>query len=202
MEHKTCSISLRMHLKVNIESRFATSTDIMSAFSIFDPRKLPSKNDSDQLRSYGKDSINTLIAHYATAKPAETVGGEECIKEALISDDVKSEWTTYKHFLTDSHEDDMAAQLQELVSNKTMSALCPNLSILGEVFLTIPVSTASVERSFSQMKLIKTRMRSCLSELSLSHLIMVAIEGPNKLTDSDLESIVNVWNRQPRRIAI
>ena len=37
----------------------------------------------------------------------------------------------------------------------------------SEISLYIPVATASVERSFSQMKLIKTRLRSCLRESSL-----------------------------------
>ena len=61
---------------------------------------------------------------------------------------------------------------------------------------------SSVERSFSQMKLIKTRLRSCLRESSLSHLMKIAIESPDKLSDSDLEDIVDTWNRKSRRIAV
>ena len=47
------------HLKNNISSRFASSGDVLSAFSIFDPRKVPSNNFED-LSSYGEDSIKTL----------------------------------------------------------------------------------------------------------------------------------------------
>ena len=63
-------------------------------------------------------------------------------------------------------------------------------------------STASVERSFSQMKSIKTRLRSSLNVKSLSHLMKVAMESPAELTDRHLEEVVDVWNRKNRRIAV
>ncbi len=78
----------------------------------------------------------------------------------------------------------------------------PNLSKIASICLTLPVSTASVERSFSQMKLIKTRLWNSLYEGTLSHLMRIAIDSPDKLTDEHLVEIVNVWNRKPRRIAI
>ena len=46
------------------------------------------------------------------------------------------------------------------------------------------------------MKLIKTRLRSSLKDTSLSHLMKIAIESPDELTDSDLDEIVEVWNRK------
>ena len=51
--------------------------------------------------------------------------------------------------------------------------------------MALPVGTATVERSFSQMKLIKTRLRSRLSDSNLEHLMKISIEGP-PLTDVDL----------------
>ena len=44
--------------------------------------------------------------------------------------------------------------------------------------------------------LIKSRLRNRLSDISLSHLMKVAIESAEHLSDSDLEQIVNVWNRK------
>ena len=46
------------------------------------------------------------------------------------------------------------------------------------ISLTIPVSTASVERSFSKMKLIKTCLQNSLGEYNLSHLMKISIESP------------------------
>ena len=73
---------------------------------------------------------------------------------------------------------------------------------IATINLSIPVSTASVERSFSQMKLIKTRLRSSLNDKSLSHLMKIAIESPAEITDSHLEEVVDVWNRKNRKIAV
>ena len=96
----------------------------------------------------------------------------------------------------------MKAQLKELASNDMIKTLFPNLSKIGAICLLIPVTTASVERSFSQMKLIKTRLRSSLNDKSLSNLMKIALESPDELTDSHLEEVVNVWNRKSRRIVV
>ena len=52
------------------------------------------------------------------------------------------------------------------------------------------------------MKLIKTRLRSTLKDSSLSHLMKIAIETTDKLTESELEAIVDIWSRKTRRIAV
>ena len=52
------------------------------------------------------------------------------------------------------------------------------------------------------MKLIKNRLCNHLRELSLSNLMKIVIESPEKLTDSDLEEIVDVWIRKGRQIAV
>ena len=122
------------HFRDNIESRLASSTAVVSAFCLFNPIKFASI-ESTALCSYGKDSVEVLLAHYGTEKPAETLSGEECTREAIISSDLHSEWTTYKNFLATSRRDDMTSKLKELVINDTIRALCPNLSKLGEICL-------------------------------------------------------------------
>ena len=82
--------------------------------------------------------------------------------------------------------------LKELLTNDMLIALFPNLHKLATICLSIPISTASAERSFSDMQLIKNYLRNHLTELSLSNLMKIVIESPEKLTDSDLEEIVDV----------
>ena len=97
-------------------------------------------------------------------------------------------------------KDNMKSQLEDLVSNDMLATMFPNLHTIAKISLSIPVATASVERSFSQMKLIKTRLRSSLNDTSLSHLMKIAIESPDQLTDGNLDEIVEVWARKSRRI--
>ena len=173
----------------------------MSALSIFDPKKAPKVHSLD-LPQYGEEAITTLLAHYGAEKPAETLLGEPTNREAVITSDITTEWKTYCQLLVNKPENNMKSQLKELVYNDMMRTLFPNLCKIATINLSIPVSTASVERSFSQMKLIKTRLRSSLNDKSLSHLMKIAIESPAELTDSHLEVVVDVWNRKDRRIAV
>ena len=159
----------------------------MSAMSIFDPRKTP-KVDSPDLPRYGDEPIVTLLVRYGAEKPAETLLGEPISKEAVITSDITTEWKTYRQLVVNKPEDDMQLQFKEVVSNDMLKTLFPNLNKIAIIRLSIPVVTTSVERSFSQMKLIKTRLRSSLNDKSLTHLLKIPIESPAELKDSDLDA--------------
>ena len=187
-----------VHLKDNISSRFASSSDVVSAMSIFDPKKMSSVESPD-LHRYGVDHIGTLFSHYGTDKLGQTSLGEPTVKKALISSEIHTEWISYQRFMAMKPKEKMKSQLTDIVSNDMLTTMFPNLHTIATISLSIPVATASVERSFSQMKLIKKRLCSSLKDTSLSHLMKIAIESPNELTDSDLDEIVEVWNRKNRK---
>ena len=46
------------------------------------------------------------------------------------------------------------------------------------IFLALPIGTASMELSFSHLKMIKTRLHSRLSDCSVVQLMRISIEGP------------------------
>ena len=76
-----------------------------------------------------------------------------------FSSDLNTEWKKYHQLLKQPNE------LKELLTNDMLIALFPNLHNLATVCLFIPISTASAERSFSDMKL-KNRVCRRLPELS------------------------------------
>ena len=59
----------------------------------------------------------------------------------------------------------MNEQLKEYPTRLMLEAMCPSLSTPVKEYLTLPVGTASVERSFSQIKIIITRLRNHLGEV-------------------------------------
>ena len=187
-------------LKENIANRFI-SQDVVSCFSIFDPKKTPNSLENC---TYGEDQVKVLLEHYGSELPAETVVGDEFLMPAVItsSSDLPTEWKTFRRYITNQPREDIKEQLKELSTNSMMQTMFPNLSILANVCLTIPVGTASVERSFSHMKMVKSRLRNRLGEANLSYLMKIALESPEALSDEELEQIVTVWTRKPRRIAV
>ena len=53
----------------------------------------------------------------------------------------------------------------------------PNATIAYRVLLTIPVTVASAERSFSKLKLLKSYLRSTMTQERLNDLAMIALEN-------------------------
>ena len=66
-----------------------------------------------------------------------------------------------------------------------------NLWKLAAILELLPVTTATVERTFSSMKLIKTRLRSRMGENTLEHTMRICIEGPDQLSNDTLEAVVD-----------
>ena len=54
----------------------------------------------------------------------------------------------------------------------------PETFKLLNIILVLAVGTTSVERSFSCMRLIKTRIRNSIIDQNLGRLMRIAIEGP------------------------
>ena len=67
----------------------------------------------------------------------------------------------------------------------------PNLAKVAAIVNVLPVTTATVKRSFRAMKLIKTRLRSRLGADALEYNMCICIEGPDRLLDDVLESVVD-----------
>ena len=106
-----------------------------------------------------------------------------------MANELLSEWKIFRRALLvekkaimECKEESVSPSMQEVLDemNKshTYGRIFPETWKLLNIIMALPVGTATVERSFSQMKLIKTRLRSRLSDLNLEHLIKISIEGP------------------------
>lgn len=66
--------------------------------------------------------------------------------------------------------------LLECLKSASTAELYPTIKSIVSSFLAIPVSTASVERTFSKLALVKTKIRSTMSQERLETLIHMCIE--------------------------
>ena len=66
--------------------------------------------------------------------------------------------------------------LLQLMAQCKLQETIPNLIIAIRIYLTLGVSVASCERSFSTLKLIKTYLRSTMGQNRLTNLAILSIE--------------------------
>ena len=66
--------------------------------------------------------------------------------------------------------------------------------------MALPVSTCTVERSFSTLRKVKTWLRSTMTEDRLNGLISVHREKINTSKQQFIERVVTEFGREPRRL--
>lgn len=64
----------------------------------------------------------------------------------------------------------------EIINNANLKAEFENLYNLIKLSLTLPTSSCTVERSFSKLKIIKTRLRSTMEQTRLENLMLISCE--------------------------
>ena len=169
----------------------------------------PSSDSSDEEAS---QELKVLAKFYGKEASVEHNGTRFTSPPLLNSEDLQTEWKIFRRAMTlerdglmQSKELETIPSLQELLremhSSSTYSGIFPEMMKLLNIMLTIPVGTATVERSFSQMKMIKTRLRNRLSDANLQHLMRVAIEGPD-LKEVDFNQILDIFKLKSRRVLL
>ena len=167
----------------------------LSAFTIFDPQKVPSQTEESEreaFQQWGSDQLAILERMYAEGD------NPDICKEAI-----QSEWASLKHMFSSTYKNlTMQGMLKLLVSNATLKSMYPQSSKLVSISLVIPVSTAECERCFSAMKRIKTDLRNHLLTSTLRNLMRISTEGP-LLQDYDFDQAVDIWSgKRQRRITV
>jgi hypothetical protein len=91
--------------------------------------------------------------------------------------------------------------LDALICIHRNAATFPNLCIALRIFLTTPVTVAKAKRSFSKLELLKTYLRTSMSQQRLRNLAIISIEKDtvnrlncsNVIKDSVSKKVRNVF---------
>uniref|UniRef100_A0A096LZI1 HAT C-terminal dimerisation domain-containing protein n=1 Tax=Poecilia formosa TaxID=48698 RepID=A0A096LZI1_POEFO len=81
------------------------------------------------------------------------------------------------------------SSMLSVIKEKYADLVFPNMTGLLKTYATLPVSTATVERSFSKLKLVKTKLHSLCKEDRLSDLLLLAIEKDVPIIHSEVIDI-------------
>jgi hypothetical protein len=118
----------------------------------------------------------------------------------LDKDEAANEWSCFRHYLSKRVSATVSDVFKSLL-NSDVGDSYPALSTLAGIIVACPVGTAGVERSFSTMNRLCTRLRQRLTPQHLNKLLMIVQEGPTELTRDELKQIAYLWLQQkPRRI--
>jgi len=82
-----------------------------------------------------------------------------------------------------------------------LSSVFPNATIAFRILLTLPVSVAEGERSFSKLKIIKNYLRSTMGQERLDGLATISIEFEiaQKLVALNLDSAIDSFAAEKAR---
>lgn len=157
-----------------LSTRFEAMKEINNLFSLLSPKILLEATDVEIL-----NKVNALVEEYEEDLTVDLHFQINSFRKALKSDIEKK--TSIR-------------QLADLLflQNSSIASSFPDLCTLFLIFLTLPVTVASAERSFSKLKIIKNYLRSTMSQQRLSGLSILSIEN-QRARNLDLKEIVKIF---------
>ena len=223
-EFKTNTYEFVVAFKAELNEAFS---QLWSPFAIFDPRTLP--EDIASLTLHGDDDLSKLLDHYG-ARQCDTFQGTTVDQEPDVNPDMaRTEWPNFKHLMflkrkehrerydmmitnakTEEEQEALKKEKERfgphqlwssIKVNNTCQDIFPHCYKLLYFLLLFPLSTACVERFFSKMKLVKTRLRNQLKQTSLENLLFIVTEIPkNGFGDDVFEHFVDELKRRNRNM--
>lgn len=82
--------------------------------------------------------------------------------------------------------------------NEGLRSTFPNVETILKIFLTMPISNASAERSFSVLKRIKNYLRSTMHQNKTSNLSLLFIES-DTMDSINYEDIIDIFAKTKAR---
>lgn len=181
-------------LRDNMRTRLPEPEMFRHFGTLFDPRSLPRLAELKDNLEYGKASIAYFGKRYGKGKTP-------LIDAKLLA----FEWSgVLTELMTIRDRQDVKAQttlarlLAEFLSDLNR-VKAPNMCKLAVIALTLPVSTADVERCFSDMNQIKSENRTRLHTARLGELMLLAKHGPEP-DCVDWDAVLRLWYRQRQRM--
>jgi hypothetical protein len=185
-------VSPQEHFKVNfhfaildtaissLDERFQQLEEVTSIFGFL---YNISKVNAATTKSLMDDCMN--LEHFLSNNEAKDIEGHELCNEVQA---------IARRVPKNANPQDV---LNFIISND-LKDCAPNLSVALRILLTLPVSVASGERSFSKLKLIKTYIRSTMTQERLQGLATLSIEQ-DLAKNIDLNELVTSFTKMKLR---
>ena len=183
-EIKRCMLEAMDRFRSEAKKRFSEMCLLNEVFGFLNPHTL--------LRS---NSIEIDIGKFEKMYADDVNFNESKLEIARFNRLVQSSGFTFKNDAT-------ALDMLQWLSKHRLCESTPYLFISLKLYLTVAVSIASCERSFSKLKLIKPYLRSIIGESRLSALSILSIESDLVDTLSFDDIISEFASMKARRIQL
>ncbi|RUM29574.1 MAG: hypothetical protein DSY42_06210 [Aquifex sp.] len=170
-----------------LNARSEAMNNVLSTFTVIQPHNLLSANEQ-QLQ----ESISSMTKIFDEISEdevkVEIVRLRRHLKAAKLTTEEVYTWTVL--------------QFLKFIVKWDFGESLPNLSLCLRLFLTICVSVASCERSFSKLKLIKNYLRSTMSQARLNSLAIISIEN-ERAKNVNFDDVIDKFaDAKARRMSI
>ena len=165
-----------------------------------------------QMRFNGQSLVTNLFKFLypkSLAKLSELVIAAKALIAAYPDDfteNLETELTSFANeFKKEIADKTSILEIVSLMLESRVSSSFPEAYKLLVLFVTLPVTVATAERSFSKLKLIKTYLRSKISQERLDNLAILSIESAEAKSIDKAELIqrfANVNARRHKRIGL
>lgn len=166
---------------VSMEKRFEQLQNYSQLFGfLYDMQSLRKLNDEDLLKC-----CMNLDVSLRSGETRDLDGTDLCTEIKIFRDIIP---------------DDIKTALKCLQYVWSVRDSFPNIAVALRIMMTVPVTVASAERSFSKLKLIKNYLRSTMSQDRLCGLAMLSIEK-DTASFVDYDEVINEFaHRKARRV--
>ena len=163
-----------------LQQRFNDLNSVVSLFTLLSPPFLTTASD-DALHDACQQLRNKYDCDLSAQFPSQMLLFRTCLRKELLT---KS--TVYE-----------VAELL-MVEHYALASSFGDVCAAYMLFLTIPVTVASCERSFSKLKIIKNYLRSTMSQERLSGLALLSIEN-ERARMIDVANMIDIFSEQKAR---
>lgn len=183
---RTVMIPLLDHVTSQLQERFSTVQKTVVRLLTLIPANIPKDVDGKRLKLTVPSSLKELLAVYQRDLPVPDLFAVEY-----------ASWVRHWEVNEDNKPDSLQATLKACDECRFR-----NIFVLLKIALTIPVTTCENERSHSQLKLVKSCLRSTMTEDRLSSLLLMKIHR-GVAENLNLQDLVNKFAmRHPRRLLL
>ena len=167
-----------------LTQRFTGLRSTVDTFNVIQPETLCNATD-DELALQAKTLVEKYKTDITKEFPQQLVSFRGCLRDSIAK--VKT-------------IPELAKLL--IVENNCISSSFAEVCTVLLLFLTIPVTVASAERSFSKLKLIKSYLRSTMGQSRLSGLAILSIEN-DRARQLDVKDIIHDFaERKARKVPL